>query len=157
MQTKYNDMNHHQTAGGVVYNAAGQILLLQRDVERNGQTVREYRLPKGHIDEGETDEQAAVREVGEESGYWELRVVTDLGRARSEFDFHGGHHVRDEHYYLMTLTSEYRKGPKFDADSEEALFVPIWLEPEEAIAMATFETERNFVEKAAALLSAERS
>jgi diadenosine hexaphosphate hydrolase (ATP-forming) len=48
-------------AGGVVFNRAGQILVLGH---RNGTWV----FPKGHIDPGETHLVAAIREVEEESG-----------------------------------------------------------------------------------------
>jgi diadenosine hexaphosphate hydrolase (ATP-forming) len=48
-------------AGGVVFNKAGQVLVLGH---RNGTWV----FPKGHIDPGETHLVAAIREVEEESG-----------------------------------------------------------------------------------------
>jgi diadenosine hexaphosphate hydrolase (ATP-forming) len=48
-------------AGGVVFNKAGQVLVLGH---RNGTWV----FPKGHIDPGETHVVAAIREVEEESG-----------------------------------------------------------------------------------------
>jgi diadenosine hexaphosphate hydrolase (ATP-forming) len=48
-------------AGGVVFNRAGQVLVLGH---RNGTWV----FPKGHIDPGETHLVAAIREVEEESG-----------------------------------------------------------------------------------------
>jgi 8-oxo-dGTP pyrophosphatase MutT (NUDIX family) len=146
--TKYAESNYHRTAGGVVLDALGRILLLQRDVERDEGILREFRLPKGHIDPGETDEAAAMREVGEESGYWELEIISDLGTARSEFEFYGGRQVRDEHYFLMRLTSDERKGPKFDPGSEEALFVPCWFSPEEAEMKTTYPSEKDFVQRA---------
>ncbi|MBP7869635.1 MAG: NUDIX hydrolase, partial [Candidatus Hydrogenedentes bacterium] len=48
----------YTTAGGVVINARGEILALSRTVMRDGGPVHELRLPKGHIDPGETAEQA---------------------------------------------------------------------------------------------------
>lgn len=149
---KYAESRYHKTSGGVVMDAEGRILLLQRDVERDGKTLREFRLPKGHIDPGETDEEAALREVGEESGYWDVEIVEDLGRARSEFDFYGGHQVRDEHYFLMRLTSPGRKGPQFDEGSEEALFEPVWFAAAEAEARATYASETDFVARARRVL-----
>lgn len=36
-------------------------------------------FPKGHIDEGETDEEAARREIEEETGLRDLELLDDLG------------------------------------------------------------------------------
>ncbi|MFH2096019.1 MAG: NUDIX domain-containing protein, partial [Bacteroidota bacterium] len=49
-----------EAAGGLVKNEAGQVLMIFR---RN-----KWDLPKGKIDEGENPEQAAIREVNEETG-----------------------------------------------------------------------------------------
>ena len=48
-------------AGGVVFNGQGLVLLLGH---RNGTWV----FPKGHLDPGETELEAALREVEEEAG-----------------------------------------------------------------------------------------
>lgn len=144
---------HHSTAGGVVVNDAGQILVIERDVERDGHVVHEVRLPKGHIDPGETAEAAAMREVGEESGYWAVEIVADLGSATTEFDFKGKHHIREERYFLMHLTDPERQAPA-PMGKEEALFVPAWLEPAEAEARQTYPGEAEFVRRARAALAA---
>ena len=62
------------SSGGVVYrwfNGEPRFLLI-RDPYRN------WGLPKGHIEGGESPEEAALREVAEESGLVELAVVTQL-------------------------------------------------------------------------------
>jgi diadenosine hexaphosphate hydrolase (ATP-forming) len=48
-------------AGGVVVNSEGKVLLIRH---HNGTWV----FPKGHVDEGETPLEAAIREVAEEAG-----------------------------------------------------------------------------------------
>lgn len=61
------------SAGGVVYRRGEQPqVLLIRDPYQN------WGLPKGHIEGGETPEQAAVREVEEETGLAHLAVVAQL-------------------------------------------------------------------------------
>lgn len=57
-------MKHDYAAGGVVFRYAGgqlQILLIK---DRYGH----WTLPKGHLDPGESNAQAALREIAEETG-----------------------------------------------------------------------------------------
>ena len=49
---------HHETAGGVVIDPSGRMLVIVRDIEREGRVIHEVRLPKGHIDPGESAEVA---------------------------------------------------------------------------------------------------
>ena len=52
----------HVAAGGIVFNACGEILLQKR--ADNGW----WGLPSGYVDVGESVEQAAIREIWEETG-----------------------------------------------------------------------------------------
>jgi ADP-ribose pyrophosphatase YjhB (NUDIX family) len=66
------------TAGGVVYrrNAktnAIEILLIQDAKDR-------WTIPKGHIEEGESAKETAAREIGEETGLQEMKVLNWLGK-----------------------------------------------------------------------------
>jgi 8-oxo-dGTP pyrophosphatase MutT (NUDIX family) len=141
---------HYRAAGGVVLDAQGKVLLIERDVQRDGATIHEVRLPKGHIDDGETDEQAAMRETCEESGYCCIEILSDLGELRVEYDFKGKHYVRDEHYFLMRLTSSEWRTPDVDPDSEEALFSVKWAKDlAEAKRLLTYDGEKEFAARAA--------
>lgn len=53
-----------EAAGGVVCNPKGEILFIRR--------LGKWDLPKGKIEKGESEEQAAIREVQEETGLSEL-------------------------------------------------------------------------------------
>ncbi len=145
----------YTTAGGVVINARGEILALSRTVMRDGGPVHELRLPKGHIDPGETAEQAALREVGEESGYWDVEIVADLGLAHSSFFRDGTQYERDERYFLMRLTDGKRRNT-MPVNEEEALFEPNWLLPEVAAGKISFPTERDFAARAFLMVGARR-
>jgi 8-oxo-dGTP pyrophosphatase MutT (NUDIX family) len=65
------------TAGGIVYrrNKDGEIevLLIQDAKDR-------WTIPKGHIEEGETAQQTARREIGEEAGLKNVDVLGWLGK-----------------------------------------------------------------------------
>lgn len=137
----------YKTAGGVVINANKEILALSRTVVRNGMPVKELRLPKGHIDPGETDEEAAVREVGEESGYWQVEIIADLGESHSSFQLEGVRYERDEHYFLMRLSDPRRAEPQ-PVSAEEALFEPCWLEASQAVLRMTYPTEQLMARRA---------
>lgn len=62
-----------RSAGGVVLGDSGTIALVQ------SATSGFWTLPKGHVDPGETDEEAARREIHEEAGLTDLEFIDDLG------------------------------------------------------------------------------
>jgi ADP-ribose pyrophosphatase YjhB (NUDIX family) len=143
-------IKEYKVAGGVVLDGDDRVLLLERTVQRDGKPFHEVRLPKGKLDPGETDEQAALREVGEESGYWDLEIIADLGTAHTEFDKPKWMVVRDDHYFLMRLASNHAAGQQMAPGSEEALFEPIWVDDlATAEAQLTFESEKQFARRAA--------
>lgn len=67
------------TAGGVIFRRSSQdesvieILLIQDSKQR-------WTIPKGHIEEDETARQAAEREIREETGLKEMKVLDWLGK-----------------------------------------------------------------------------
>lgn len=56
-----------RTAGGVVVNRNGEILIVNQNYDS-------WSLPKGHVDEGETELETAKREIYEESGISQLTL-----------------------------------------------------------------------------------
>ncbi len=136
----------YQAAGGVVVDLRGRVLLIERTV--NGS--HEIRLPKGHIDPGEAPEDAARREVCEETGYCDVQIVHDLGWSTTAFETAQTRVVRDERYFLMALGSEQPQPPQFQT-ADEALYVNRWASSfGEAEALLTFEGERAVVRQARA-------
>jgi len=65
------------TAGGIVFrrdkDGGVEILLIQDHKDR-------WTIPKGHIEEGETAQEAARREIGEEAGLHDVDVLGWLGK-----------------------------------------------------------------------------
>ena len=68
------------SAGGLVIDATGTkgLLIGRRDLKDQSRERLLWSLPKGHIEEGETPEQAAIREVQEETGI-ESEIARELG------------------------------------------------------------------------------
>ena len=64
------------TAGGVVARLKGPLLLVALAREAD---YPEYVLPKGGVEAGETIDQAAIREVQEETGFTDLTLLGKLG------------------------------------------------------------------------------
>ena len=140
----------YNAAGGIVLDESNHVLLLERVVIRNGEQTHEIRLPKGHIEKGETPEDAALREVCEESGYCQLKILADMGKNHVTFDYKKKHVERDEQYFLMRLTMPERQSPTpSNQHSEESKFTPLWAD---SLAVAeeqlTFESEKEFVRRA---------
>jgi 8-oxo-dGTP pyrophosphatase MutT (NUDIX family) len=128
---------HYRAAGGVVVDG-GKVLLLQRP------SRDEIRLPKGHIDPGESPPETACREVTEESGYADLEIIAELGEQRVEFEYKDAHVSRDEFYFLMRLHSP----RQIVRDPHEFQFTPVWVSWEEALETITYEAEREWLRRA---------
>ena len=65
------------TAGGVIFRRNQknevEILLIQDSKDR-------WTIPKGHIEEGETAQETAKREIGEEAGLHDVEIIGWLGK-----------------------------------------------------------------------------
>jgi 8-oxo-dGTP pyrophosphatase MutT (NUDIX family) len=106
-------------------------------------------LPKGHPERGETAEQAATREVREETGI-EAELVEELGEVRYSYARKGRKRPKRVAFYLF----EYRSGDLADHDHEieEARWMPL----EEAATALTYDGEREMVLRALSRISADR-
>lgn len=108
------------SAGGVVYRrtGTGPLFLLIRDSYGN------WGFPKGHLERGETSEDAAIREVGEETG---LDNLTSLGMIETidwHFRFRGRLIHKVCHFYLME-TEIARTKPQRDEGITACRWLPI--------------------------------
>ena len=131
----------YASAGGVVVD--GERVLVIRRPGRAGPDGRpEMRLPKGHIEPGESREDTARREVSEETGLSDVEILADLGQQTVEFDWQGRHTIRSESFFLMAPAPGLEPGPP------EKQFVRQWLSWEEALDQLTFEAEREWVRRA---------
>lgn len=81
-------------AGGLVYNSQGEVLFIYRN-ER-------WDLPKGKVEKHEEIEQAAVREVEEETGVKGLQLGEFLMKTYHVFKRNGKYKLKVTHWYKMT-------------------------------------------------------
>ena len=131
-----------ESSGGVAFRWSGErleVALISVSTEPR------WQLPKGIIDEGETREITAVREVREEAG-----IVTELIEPLDQVEYwffatRGGKRVR-YHKFVHFFLLRYLSGDVNDHDHEvnEAR----WVEINEAIQKLTFESDRRIVRMA---------
>ncbi len=135
------------------YSAGGLVLDLNGEVPRGaliGRTDRQGRLlwslPKGHIEAGETAEQAAVREVEEETGIAGT-IVGELGTIDFWFVADGRRIHKTVRHYLMRRVA----GELSDADIEvdEVAWVPF----SEIRGQLAYPDERGLVDTAGRMLA----
>jgi len=90
------------SAGGLVIDESGTkgLLIGRRDLKDATRERLLWSLPKGHIEAGETPEQAAIREVAEETG-----IQSEISRELGIIDFWfmaGGKRIhKTVHHYLF--------------------------------------------------------
>lgn len=113
--------------------------------DRRGRLI--WSLPKGHLEAGETPEQAAVREVFEETGIHGL-IVASLGTIDFWFTAEQRRIHKTVHHFLLHAQS----GSLSDEDVEvvEVAWVPL----DEAADRLRYVDERRLVGQAQVALSA---
>jgi 8-oxo-dGTP pyrophosphatase MutT (NUDIX family) len=135
------------SAGGVVVRGTDVAVVVPTRRGARGQLV--LALPKGHPDGDETAEQAATREVREETGL-EADVVEKLGDVRYWYQRHGRRIAKRVTFFLFT----FRSGSLDDHDDEihEARWIPL----ADAARELTYPGEREMVERARSRLGGGR-
>ena len=140
---------HRHSAGGVLYRRkSGRIDVCI--IQPRG-TVR-WQLPKGWIEEGEAPEQAAEREVAEETG---CRGHVEALLDEIDYWFYGderGEKVRI-HKNVTFFLLRYESGDPSAADPYEVADVR-WLPVSAALVKIEFANERRVLQKAMELLAA---
>lgn len=134
---KRKTRNEHSSGGAVlsVRNGTPHVAL----IATRGRT--RWGLPKGAVGEGETSEQAAVREVREETGV-DAEIVKLLDTI--EYFFRAGDTLirKRVDFYLMRFVAGELTPQLSEVDDVE------WVELSEAISRASFESEKKLLESA---------
>ena len=124
------------SSGGVILNADGNVLILRRKQEGT------WVLPKGRMEPGETLVQTALREVNEETGLKDLKVIREIGLVRYIFLWRPDdkNYKKTVHYFLMKIN-----GTEQEMKLEPDFATYSWEEPSSALKMLTFENDRRIV------------
>lgn len=107
-----------QAAGGLIINYQGQVLLMFRRGK--------WDLPKGKMEENETPERTARREVTEETGLHHIHIenkLTDTWHAYHQF---GKDIMKQTHWYKMQFTGTELTVPQIEEDILDIQ----WIKPE---------------------------
>ncbi|HVW17825.1 MAG TPA: NUDIX hydrolase [Solirubrobacteraceae bacterium] len=121
------DAREIRAAGGVVVRD-GRVAVVHRPHHRD------WSLPKGKVDEGESWEDAALREVHEECG---LRCALGEELPASEYEADG--RPKRVRWWLMSVLANDGFVPSGEVDELR------WATPAEARALLTYEADRALV------------
>ena len=104
-----------QAAGGLVKNERGENLL----IFRRGK----WDLPKGKLDKGESLEECAVREVEEETGLQNIKLLAPL--LVTYHTYHEGTKfiLKESHWYKMKTQSNQELTPQAEEDIQQVIWV----------------------------------
>ena len=121
-----------EAAGGLVENEKGETLMIY--------CYRHWDLPKGHIDEGESADVCAVREVAEETGVAGAKIVRFLCNTLHAYGVYGVWELKQTSWYLCSAENCPTKPQK-----EEDIAIAKWCSPEEVEEnlRSTYPTIRN--------------
>lgn len=139
LRTRRRPLTAEETsAGGLVINEAAQppqAALIGR-LDRRGRLM--WSLPKGHLEAGESAEQAAVREVREETGV-EGAIVEPLGTIDFWFVADGRRIHKTVHHFVMRAT-----GGSINADDPEVATVE-WFPLDRIESLLAYADERRLM------------
>jgi 8-oxo-dGTP pyrophosphatase MutT (NUDIX family) len=135
------------SAGGVIFRKNDSLIEIALIAVKGGQV---WCLPKGIIDNGESPEMAAVREVSEETGL-QGRIIEKLG------EINYWYYIKEEearcrktvHFFLI----EYETGDTSQHDFEVDLVS--WFPIDDALKRANYKGEREIIEKAREMLESQ--
>ena len=130
--------------------SAGAIILREIDGElkialaQHQRTDKTWVLPKGHVEEGESIEEAALREIQEEAGLDNIQLIKHLGSFVRESAKVNGDVVQKTIHFFLAYALENNQPPT----PTDLLFTHVgWFRPEEAIELVPYESDKTFLKE----------
>lgn len=133
----------------MVIKRSGTILLAALIARYNRGGRLEWCLPKGHLEDGETAEQAAVREIAEETGI-DGRIVASLGAIDYWFSVDGRRIHKTVHHYLLEATGGHLT---VENDPDREAVQASWIDLDRVPTQLAFPNERRIARQASDLLA----
>lgn len=124
-------MKKEKSCGCIILNNKNQILLILQNAGHWG-------LPKGHVEEGETEEQTAIREVKEETN---VDVIVDTN-LRYRMVYNPKEDVEKEVIYFIAKNTSNDCKPQLEEVQEMK-----WLDIDNAINTITYENSKDLLKK----------
>lgn len=108
-------------AGGKVYNTDGKVLFIFRN--------EKWDLPKGKIENGESLEEGAIREVEEETGVQGLTIICPLETTYHIFKRNGKYRIKITYWFEMETNYAGKLVPQINEDITKVK----WLGPKKRV------------------------
>lgn len=141
---QYSQRVDEVSAGGLVLDITGNfgLLIARRDLKNQTRLI--WSLPKGHIEEGETPEIAAIREVAEETG-----ITSEIHRSLGVIDFwfmaSGKRIHKTVHHFLFREVSGSLQPQVSEVDDVA------WIPLEEIISKLAYPDEKKLIARSGEL------
>lgn len=112
-----DQLNVIVAAGGLVHTPQDDLLLIRR--------LGRWDLPKGKLDEGESLEACALREIREETGAEGLSMEKPLLVTYHTYHQKGKNNLKESHWYLIKAAEKTPLTPQTEEDVTDCVWVPI--------------------------------
>ncbi|HEV8409343.1 MAG TPA: NUDIX domain-containing protein [Gemmatimonadaceae bacterium] len=147
LRSRSHKPRRETSAGGIVFrkesHSAEPLYLLIRDSYQN------WGFPKGHLEEGEQPDAAALREVSEETGLAKLEIRANVETIDWHFRFRGRLIHKVCHFYLMEAADSATKPQR-----AEGITACKWARYDDAAKLISYENARAVLTRAHTLLAA---
>ena len=145
----------HNTAGCFLtrqLKGKTQILLLYKSWPGK---LEGWMPPKGHVEEGETLEAAALRETTEETGYINIKIKKFINTVNIEYPWDDGYtHKKSIHWYYAVLINDEKKPKVLNRDEKNSTLKQKWFTLNKALQIMKFDDEKEILSSLAKQLSA---
>jgi bis(5'-nucleosidyl)-tetraphosphatase len=144
-------MKNERSAGAIVFRKEGdEIFFLLLHYERQNDEKKDHTywdFPKGHVEEGETEVHTVFREVEEESGLKDIKIIEGFREKIKYFFNYKGVLINKEVIFFLCET----KTKEIKISEEHIGFE--WLRFKEAEQIITFKNSKDILTKAKEFLS----